>query len=349
METEGFVNEAIKLKVILNDNRIEKVILPSQPDSPNELMSTLKEKLHRKFDFSLLYEDPDFNNELYNLETIEDLPSPRATVKVLRIRRDTDLGLTRVSASELQDAPPERLGRWPEVFVIPTLSMEVEFALREGNCAYLRHETVLKITRDQKHNILGRMAWTIFNLIMVHEMMKENRDLPLINQHTQKTFALRRKEIVKSSPSVEHLRTRWPALFLEVQLHAEFQRITNQSLQQTFYTALDHHTPRLLTLFREKEGKSTTHVGISQHHEVVGGIPIRPAHVSVVLEDKIVMTNSRSWPDALGVVFGLLYSLHLNYPKALGSTSEFMQKVFLNLDDGKLKPKLLALKNELLA
>ncbi|XP_020359725.2 uncharacterized protein LOC109906433 [Oncorhynchus kisutch] len=442
--------------------------------------------------------------------------------KVLRIRRDTDLGLTGLSATELQAAPPERLGRWPEVFVIPTFSVEVEVALREGNCAYLRHETVLKITRDQKHNILDRMAWTIFNskaypsdrqfakaaealvtkhlclkepgsktgcdgwksslkfkkgnyrqklrrvgfpevavnggrrskhcpdneharsnikrarraevnflpnfpqgedeaslekqrLEMVHEMTKENRDLPLINQHMQKTFALRRQEIVQSSPTVEHLRTRWPALFLEAQVHAEFQRITNQSLQQTFYSALDHHTPRLLTLFREKEGKSTTHGGkfssilrvyneqftsqgennitvtrsavlaglplllredssdvfkicevgelsnpgildgvfilsvVGQHNEVVGGIPIRPAHVSIVLEDKIVMTNSRSWPDALVVVFGLLYSLHLNYPKALGSTFEFMQKVFLNLDDGKLKPKLLALKNELLA
>ncbi|XP_024245938.1 uncharacterized protein LOC112225993 [Oncorhynchus tshawytscha] len=96
-------------------------------------------------------------------------------------------------------------------------------------------------------------------LEMVHEMTKENRDLPLINQHMQKTFALRRQEIVQSSPTVEHLRTRWPALFLEAQVHAEFQRITNQSLQQTFYSALDHHTPRLLTLFREEEGKSTTH------------------------------------------------------------------------------------------
>ncbi|XP_036797328.1 uncharacterized protein LOC110537462 isoform X2 [Oncorhynchus mykiss] len=96
---------------------------------------------------------------------------------------------------------------------------------------------------------------------MVHEMMKENRDLPLINQHMQKTFALRHQEIVQSSPTVEHLRTRWPALFLEAQVHAEFQRITNQSLQQTFYSALDHHTPRLLTLFREEEGKSTTHEG----------------------------------------------------------------------------------------
>ncbi|KAM9404059.1 uncharacterized protein ACWYII_028108 [Salvelinus alpinus] len=329
METEGSVNEAIKLKVILNDNRIEKVILPSQPDSLNELISTLKEKLHLKFDFSLLYEDPDFNNELFNLETIEDLPSPRATVKVLQIRRDADLGLAGVSATELQDA----------------------------------HQS----------------------------------------------------EIVKSSPSVEHLRTCWPALFLEAQVHAEFQRITNQSLQQTFYAALDHHTPRLLTLFREKGGevhhpwrefssilrvyneqftsqgeKNITvarsavlaglplllredssdvfkicEVGelsnpgildgvsilsvVGQHNEVVGGIPIRPAHVSIVLEDKIVMTNSCSWPDALMVVFGLLYSLHLDYPKALGSTFEFMQKVFLNLDDGKLKPKLLALTNELLA
>ena len=78
---QGSVNAANKLKVILNDNRIEKAILPSQPDSLNELISTLKEKLHLKFDFSLLYEDPDVNNELFNLETIEDLPSPRATGK----------------------------------------------------------------------------------------------------------------------------------------------------------------------------------------------------------------------------------------------------------------------------
>ncbi|XP_036797325.1 uncharacterized protein LOC110537462 isoform X1 [Oncorhynchus mykiss] len=112
---------------------------------------------------------------------------------------------------------------------------------------------------------------------MVHEMMKENRDLPLINQHMQKTFALRHQEIVQSSPTVEHLRTRWPALFLEAQVHAEFQRITNQSLQQTFYSALDHHTPRLLTLFREEEGKSTTHEGkfssiLRVYNEQVSGI-----------------------------------------------------------------------------
>ncbi|CDQ82999.1 unnamed protein product [Oncorhynchus mykiss] len=301
METEGSVNEAIKLKVILNDNRIEKVILPSQPDSLNELISTLKEKLHLKFHFT------------------------RSNIKQAR----------RAEGNFLPNFP-------------------------QGE-----DEASLEKQRLE---------------MMVHEMMKENRDLPLINQHMQKTFALRRQEIVQSSPTVEHLRTRWPALFLEAQVHAEFQRITNHSLQQTFYSALDHHTPRLLTLFREEEGKSTTHGGkfssilrvyneqvmgelsnpgildgvsilsvMGQHNEVVGGMPIRPAHVSIVLEDKIVMTNSSSWPDALVVVFGLLYSLHLNYPKALGSTFEFMQKVFLNLDDGKLKPKRLALKYELLA
>ncbi|XP_010901889.1 uncharacterized protein LOC105029970 [Esox lucius] len=519
VETEGPANEAFKLKVIISDRRTEKVILPSQPDSLNELISMLKDKLDLKFDFRLLYEDPDFSNELFNLEAIEDLPFPRATVKVVRIQLDTDLSSAGPSASELRDAPPERLGRWPELFTIPTFSMEVEFALREGNNTYLRHGSVLKITRDQKHNILDRMAWTIYNfkaypndkqfakaaealvnkhpclkepgsrtgcegwknslkfkmgnyrqklrrvgfpevavnggkrskhrpnseparsnikrarraevnflpnfpqgeneaslerqrLEMVHEMTKETRDLPHINQNMHNTFALRRQEIVKSSPPVEHLQTRWPALFLEDQVHAEFQRITNQSLQQTFYDALDQHTPRLLTLFREKEGKSATHGGkfssllrvykekgvknitvarsavlaglplllredtsevfkickvgelgnpgvldgvsilsvVGQCSEMVaGGVPIRPAHVSVVLEDKIVMTNSPSWPDAVVVLFGLLYCLHLNYPKALASTFEFMQKVFLNLDDEKLKPKLLALKNELLA
>ncbi|KAL0985093.1 hypothetical protein UPYG_G00152820 [Umbra pygmaea] len=518
-EADGTAIEAFKLKVVIDESRTEKVILSSQPDSLTELISMLKDKLHLKFDFRLLYEDPDFSNELFNLESIEDLPFPRATVKVVRIRCDIGLSLAGPSPSEVQDAPSERLGRWPEVFTIPTFSMEVEFALREGNSTCLRHGTVLKITRDQKHNILDRMAWTMYNfkaypsdkqfakaaealvnkhpclkepgsrtgcdgwknslkfkmgnyrqklrrvgfpevavnggkrskhrpnneparsnikrarraevnflpnfpqgedessletqrLEMVHEMTKENRDLLLINRHMQNTFALRRQEIVKSSPPVEHLQTRWPALFLEAQVHAEFQRITNQSLKQTFYAALDLHTPRLLTLFREKEGKSATHGGkfssiLRVYNEqgeknlqvaraavlaglplllredtsevfkvckveelsntgvlegvsilsvvghcsdmVSGGVPIRPANVSIVLEDKIVMTNALSWSDAVVALFGLLYSLHLNYPKALASTFEFIQKVFLNLDDEKLKPKLLALKNELLA
>lgn len=39
-------------------------------------------------------------------------------------------------------------------------------------------------------------------------------------------------------------------------MYAEFQRITNQDLPNTFYAELDRHTPRLMALFRQKASKT---------------------------------------------------------------------------------------------
>ena len=41
-----------------------------------------------------------------------------------------------------------------------------------------------------------------------------------------------------------------------MQVYAEFQRITNQNLPNTFYAELDRHTPRLMALFRQKASKT---------------------------------------------------------------------------------------------
>lgn len=68
--------------------------------------------------------------------------------------------------------------------------------------------------------------------------------------------------------------------------------------------------------------------------------------VSVVIEGAIVMSVLRH-ADALLVLFGLIYALHLSYPKALNNTFEFVQKVLLGLDGGKLSPKLQTMKNKL--
>ncbi|KAJ8353487.1 hypothetical protein SKAU_G00210540 [Synaphobranchus kaupii] len=76
-------------------------------------------------------------------------------------------------------------------------------------------------------------------------------------------------------------------------------------------------------------------------------IHYHPVNVSVVVEDEVVTSHSQL-PDAFLVLFGLIYALHLNYPKGLTSTFEFVQKVLLGLEDGKLSPRLQTLKNELM-
>ncbi|XP_057699041.1 sterile alpha motif domain-containing protein 3-like [Corythoichthys intestinalis] len=81
-------------------------------------------------------------------------------------------------------------------------------------------------------------------------------DMILIHQHMQRTFALRREEIVHSAPPIAELQDRWPALLCEAQLYSEFHRITNQNLPFNFFAALDKYTPQLLKLYKKRKTSS---------------------------------------------------------------------------------------------
>lgn len=67
-----------------------------------------------------------------------------------------------------------------------------------------------------------------------------------------------------------------------------------------------------------------------------------PDRVAVIIEGNLVV-------DAYVVLLGLIYVLRLHYPKDLANAFNFIQKVLMGLEDGKLKPRLLSLKNDLLA
>ncbi|CAL8313157.1 unnamed protein product [Arctogadus glacialis] len=219
--------------------------------------------------------------------------------------------------------------------------------------------------------------------------------------------ALRRQTIVMTSPAVKELMDLWPALHMHSEVYAEFQRITNQNLPNTFYAELDRHTPRLMALFRQnasKTGKTADALAdIFKVHDtqelhdvhtrrttVLHALPVylreevsgffrtcvddmdeldlrdasvvllttvsddatspvhyHPVRVSVVLEGDVVVSLPRL-ADAFLVIFGLIYALHLSYPKGLTNTFEFTQKILLGLDDSKLSPKLQTLKNDLM-
>ncbi|XP_055011446.1 uncharacterized protein LOC129409431 [Boleophthalmus pectinirostris] len=75
----------------------------------------------------------------------------------------------------------------------------------------------------------------------------------LIGRGMQTTFALRRQEIVTGDKTIKDLLAQWPALNMESQVFAEFHRITNVNLRNTFYYAeLDRHTKSLVALYRQK-------------------------------------------------------------------------------------------------
>lgn len=77
-------------------------------------------------------------------------------------------------------------------------------------------------------------------------------------------------------------------------------------------------------------------------------ISLTAASFSIILEDNLVMTDIPNFSDAFAYLFGLIYALHLDYPKRLTNTFTFIQKVLMGLDDGfPLKPALLSLQNDL--
>lgn len=53
---------------------------------------------------------------------------------------------------------------------------------------------------------------------MTIEMEKRNPNMTFLSGVMDRTFSLRRKEIVEQEPHVELVKNRWPALFLEYQV-----------------------------------------------------------------------------------------------------------------------------------
>uniref|UniRef100_A0AAV2LFT8 Uncharacterized protein n=2 Tax=Knipowitschia caucasica TaxID=637954 RepID=A0AAV2LFT8_KNICA len=71
--------------------------------------------------------------------------------------------------------------------------------------------------------------------------------------------------------------------------------------------------------------------------------------IAIVIEGNIVMNNISDVPQAFCLLFALTYALHLDYPRSMLNTFRCIQSVMLGLGKQTLPPKLLTLKNYLLA
>uniref|UniRef100_A0A8C2X9N4 PB1 domain-containing protein n=1 Tax=Cyclopterus lumpus TaxID=8103 RepID=A0A8C2X9N4_CYCLU len=90
----------------------------------------------------------------------------------------------------------------------------------------------------------------IERLSLLSEVKKRN-NCTVIKSKMDKTFSVRRQEIVEKELGVEELRERWPALF---SINAEFTRITTVPLQPRFLASLDKHYGRLMEIIKKKGG-----------------------------------------------------------------------------------------------
>nr|XP_023674297.1 uncharacterized protein LOC111847394 [Paramormyrops kingsleyae] len=508
--------EKMTLRVILTEADIRKLTLNRRPDTVEELISNIKELLGLDYKFSFQYKDPEFNHELCNLTDIADLPE-KPTIKVIPIlelvpgsvsAESLDENLSTADTEILSQSSHERQAQWPELFDIPCFSVDVEYRLRQANLLYLSDGTLLKVTKDLKHEILEKLAENMYGFtaypnngqfesvaaalinkhpclqekgstsrcsgwknslkykmanyrsklrqsgcldvvvnagkrtchstpgepanktlkkakkgelnympnfpegidqtgleyareVLVEEMQKRTPNGQLVKEKMDLTFALRRKEVVGSKPAISLMVERWPALFTEDQVFMEFSRIVGKNLKQEFNESIDRHSLCLIEIFRSKKGnvgqlltqllqQIKTQEPTDIRSLVLRGLPIllgdkptdffkacfdsddqsfrhldfgillveqgvlcpsslhlNPASVKIVIEGEVVMEGIKDLPKAVCILFGLAYALHLNYPKTMKNTFQFIEQVLLMLGHSNLKPKIQSLKNQL--
>lgn len=120
----------------------------------------LRTNLGLRGGFLVQFEDPEFNNQLCNLTDIKDLPVERVTLKVL-FTADAVLSDSTLDTCSLPSLSSVDSVEWPDPFLIPQFSHDVELQLKEANCRYAKDGSVIVIPKGLKTDILDTLADTV--------------------------------------------------------------------------------------------------------------------------------------------------------------------------------------------
>lgn len=152
------------LRVYVARDTALKLTLLERPKSVEELKEIMQERFKPRLDgdFSLHYEDPDFDGDLCLLVDIQELPE-KGTLRVVRPEGDTSS--TASSDTDILPHAPasQRQKSWPDHFLVPGFGYEMEHILEEGNRVHEESGKLLKLKRSQKSEVLKKMAETIYS------------------------------------------------------------------------------------------------------------------------------------------------------------------------------------------
>ncbi|KAG5267313.1 hypothetical protein AALO_G00220360 [Alosa alosa] len=174
-------SQTMTMRVILCDGDIRKLMLASRPSSVDDLITCLKITLSLQYNFTLQFRDPEFDNELCNLTDVSELPD-KPTVKIIPV-----LELVEIASENLDDSvstadtvllstsSQQMRKPWPDEFSLPKFSVDVEFRLRQGNLSYLKDGTYLTVSKELKHDILHKIAETLYARFKAYPQKKDLR------------------------------------------------------------------------------------------------------------------------------------------------------------------------------
>ncbi|CAL9695806.1 unnamed protein product [Knipowitschia caucasica] len=151
------------LRVYVATDVAMKLALAQRPQSVEELKTIMQKKFSPRLDgeFTLQYEDPDFDGMLCCLIDIDELPE-KGILRVVRTESD-ELSVASSDTDIMPHVPLEqRQKHWPNTFTVPVFSLDIEYVLQEAINVYRDSGKTLKLSRAQKHSILEKMAETVF-------------------------------------------------------------------------------------------------------------------------------------------------------------------------------------------
>uniref|UniRef100_A0A3Q3G929 PB1 domain-containing protein n=1 Tax=Kryptolebias marmoratus TaxID=37003 RepID=A0A3Q3G929_KRYMA len=166
--------ESWPVRVVVGENDIRKITFQERPNNLEELVSELKKRLSLQYNFTLHYEDPDFNNDFCNDSDITELPT-RPTLKIISLESATITLLsisTSSSACDLSTASSSDTDilsqnqetshdPWPSTFEVPYFSHDILQKLAEEMYKYMAYP-------QDKHFLIVAEA-----LISKHPCLKE--------------------------------------------------------------------------------------------------------------------------------------------------------------------------------
>ncbi|XP_075336575.1 uncharacterized protein LOC142397106 isoform X1 [Odontesthes bonariensis] len=98
-----------------------------------------------------------------------------------------------------------------------------------------------------------RDSLEVERVALLTEVKKKKRDEAVIKEKMQRTFSLRRQEILQE-PKISDFLNKWPALFDISEINLEFMRLTTVPLTSKFLGELDRLTNDLTKVFHNKGG-----------------------------------------------------------------------------------------------
>nr|XP_046234062.1 uncharacterized protein LOC124053137 [Scatophagus argus] len=267
---------SVRLRVILQEE-IRKLTLPSGiPQTVGELKNILQETFAIEQDFSIQFQDQDFDGQFFSLLETKDIKD-KDTIKVVLIepvitltfedclnakglQESTDCSHAESSkdtcstASTIILSSPESTSSlhsesWPAQFEIPTFSFDTELILQAANEAYRKDGTLLN-NPAVKSNILDKLAASIFVYTAYpSQAQREQVAEALVAKHPSLRDPVSFNGLYSWHNSLKYKLGNYRA-----KIEEEFRRITLKPLQSTFLGKLDQYTPQLLSLYRRKGG-----------------------------------------------------------------------------------------------